>query len=74
MLALEAVFDGKPKLAMIYLLITQIIDGIDGPIARQYDVKSTVPKIDGYVLDQKLVGQEDANQCVDHNYKEPGVF
>lgn len=51
MLALEAVFDGKPKLAMIYLLITQIIDGIDGPIARQYDVKSTVPKIDGYVLD-----------------------
>jgi phosphatidylcholine synthase len=51
MLALQAVYTGHPKAAIVYLLITQIIDGIDGPMARQYDVKSTVPKIDGYVLD-----------------------
>lgn len=51
MLALEAVFDNRPKAAIIYLLITQLIDGIDGPIARQIDIVKTVPKIDGYVLD-----------------------
>jgi phosphatidylcholine synthase len=51
MLALEAVFRGRVKDAMIYLLITQIIDGVDGPMARQIDIVATVPKIDGYVLD-----------------------
>jgi phosphatidylcholine synthase len=54
MLALEAVYRGGSsgaKAAIVFLLITQLIDGIDGPMARQYDVKSTVPKIDGYVLD-----------------------
>jgi phosphatidylcholine synthase len=51
MLALEAVFSGKPRGAIVYLLITQLIDGIDGPIARQIDIVKTIPKIDGYVLD-----------------------
>jgi phosphatidylcholine synthase len=51
MLALEAVFNGHAKTAMIYLLVTQIIDGIDGPMARQVDIEARVPKIDGYVLD-----------------------
>lgn len=51
MLALEAVFQNKAKQAMWFLLLTQVIDGIDGPMARQYDVKERVPKIDGYVLD-----------------------
>ena len=51
MLALEAVFNNRPKAAIIYLLLTQVIDGIDGPIARGIDIVKTVPKIDGYVLD-----------------------
>lgn len=51
MLALEAVFNNRPKAAIIYLLLTQVIDGIDGPIARGIDIVNTIPKIDGYVLD-----------------------
>ena len=51
MLALQAVLDHRPKAAMIWLLATQIIDGVDGPMARAYDVKERVPQIDGYVLD-----------------------
>jgi phosphatidylcholine synthase len=51
MLALQAVFDRNPERAIWFLLATQIIDGIDGPMARQVNVKTVVPKIDGYVLD-----------------------
>lgn len=51
MLALQAVLDGKPKSAMIWLLATQLIDGVDGPMARAVDIKERVPQIDGYVLD-----------------------
>jgi phosphatidylcholine synthase len=51
MLALEAVYANLEKLAIVYLLITQLIDGIDGPMARNLNVRETVPKIDGYVLD-----------------------
>jgi phosphatidylcholine synthase len=51
MLALQAVFNRHAERAIWFLLLTQLIDGIDGPMARHVDVKATVPKIDGYVLD-----------------------
>ncbi len=51
MLALQAVFNAKPREAIFYLLLTQIIDGIDGPMARSVDIVTSVPRIDGYVLD-----------------------
>jgi phosphatidylcholine synthase len=51
MLAIEAVFKDKVKTAMVYLLITQVIDGVDGPMARQIDIVRAAPKIDGYVMD-----------------------
>jgi phosphatidylcholine synthase len=51
MLALEAVINNRPKAAIVYLLLTQVIDGIDGPIARQINIEQSVTKIDGYVLD-----------------------
>jgi phosphatidylcholine synthase len=51
MMALEAIFKGQPRAAIAYLLITQLIDGFDGPMARSLDVKAVVPKLDGYVLD-----------------------
>jgi phosphatidylcholine synthase len=50
-LAIEAVFKGNVKTAMVYLLITQVIDGVDGPMARQIDIVRAAPKIDGYVMD-----------------------
>lgn len=51
MLALEAVYQGREKTAIFFLLLTQVIDGVDGPMARSCDVKTNVPKVDGYVLD-----------------------
>jgi phosphatidylcholine synthase len=51
MMALEAIFAGKPRAAIAYLLITQLIDGIDGPMARRIDIETVVPKLDGYILD-----------------------
>ncbi len=51
MLALQAVFDGNAERAIWFLLATQIIDGIDGPMARQLHVREHEPRIDGYVLD-----------------------
>jgi phosphatidylcholine synthase len=51
MLALRDVFTGDAGGAIIWLMATIIIDGIDGPIARLLVVKERVPRIDGYVLD-----------------------
>ena len=51
MLALQAVLEQRATAAMVLLLVTQLIDGIDGPMARATSVKERVPKIDGYVLD-----------------------
>ncbi len=50
-LALQAVLDERPDLAIIYLMVTIVIDGVDGPIARALGVKERVPRINGYVLD-----------------------
>ena len=50
-LALQAVLDDRADLAIIYLMVTMVIDGIDGPIARALGVKERLPQIDGYVLD-----------------------
>ncbi|MSW20815.1 MAG: hypothetical protein F2873_07945 [Actinobacteria bacterium] len=51
MLALQAVLERRATPAMLLLLATQVIDGIDGPMARAANVKERVPLIDGYVLD-----------------------
>jgi phosphatidylcholine synthase len=51
MLALRDVFTGDAGGAIIWLMVTIVIDGIDGPIARLLVVKERVPRIDGYVLD-----------------------
>lgn len=51
MLALQAVFNHNAREAIFYLLLTQFIDGVDGPMARSIDIETTVPRIDGYVLD-----------------------
>jgi phosphatidylcholine synthase len=50
-LALDAVLQQRARTAMVLLLVTQIIDGLDGPMARAADVQNCAPRIDGYVLD-----------------------
>lgn len=51
LLALQAVIDGNIRGALIWLVVCQVLDGLDGPIARQIDVVIHAPRVDGYVLD-----------------------
>jgi phosphatidylcholine synthase len=51
MLALRDVLTGHPSFAIIWLLLTLLIDGVDGPIARALEVQERVPRIDGFLLD-----------------------
>ena len=51
MLALRDVIVGKPDYAIIWLLLTLVIDGVDGPVARALEVEKRVPGLDGFLLD-----------------------
>ncbi len=51
LLALQAVIDNNVRGALLWLLVCQVLDGLDGPIARKIDVVFTAPRVDGYVLD-----------------------
>jgi len=51
MLALQSVVDGQIRIALLWLIASQILDGLDGPIARGLDVEIHAPLIDGHILD-----------------------
>jgi phosphatidylcholine synthase len=51
LIALQSVIDGHIRTALLWLIVCQILDGIDGPIARKFDVGIHAPHIDGHVLD-----------------------
>ena len=51
MLAMLAAVDEKWSLMFLWLVVAFVVDGIDGPMARKYDVKSKAPIIDGVLLD-----------------------
>lgn len=51
MFGLIAVADGEPKLAIVWLAVAMILDGIDGLGARAWFVRENVPRIDGNTLD-----------------------
>ena len=51
LLALQAVIDNNIRGALIWLVVCQVLDGLDGPIARKIDVVIHAPRVDGYVLD-----------------------
>ncbi|MTA27720.1 MAG: hypothetical protein F2562_02555 [Actinobacteria bacterium] len=51
MAALVAVLDGSARLAIVWLLVAQLIDGIDGPLARRLLPDEATTRFDGYVLD-----------------------
>ena len=52
MLALQAIIDGRVRDSLIWLIVCQILDGIDGPIARKLDVVIHAPWLSGVVLDE----------------------
>jgi len=51
MLAMLAAVDAKWSLMFLWLVVAFVVDGIDGPMARKYDVKTKAPIIDGVLLD-----------------------
>jgi phosphatidylcholine synthase len=51
LLALQAIFDNNWRAALLWLIACQVLDGLDGPIARRFDVTIHAPIIDGHVLD-----------------------
>ncbi|MCU9847351.1 CDP-alcohol phosphatidyltransferase family protein [Defluviimonas sp. WL0024] len=51
MLAMLAAVQGKWSLMFLWLVVAFIVDGIDGPLARHYHVKTNWPTYDGVLLD-----------------------
>jgi len=51
MLAILAAAEEKWSIMFLWLVVAFIIDGIDGPLARKYDVKKHASRFDGVLLD-----------------------
>ena len=51
MLAMLAAVEGKWSLMFLWLVVAFAVDGVDGPLARRYDVKENAGEIDGVLLD-----------------------
>lgn len=51
MLALLAAANAEWGLMYLWLVVAFVVDGLDGPLARRYDVKSNAPEFDGVLMD-----------------------
>jgi phosphatidylcholine synthase len=51
LLALLAVLDGRPQVCLLWLGAALLVDGLDGTLARKFDVKVVLPHFDGSTLD-----------------------
>jgi len=51
MLAMLAAVEEKWSLMFLWLVVALFVDGIDGPLARRYDVKRNWPTYDGVLMD-----------------------
>ncbi|MFV0360513.1 CDP-alcohol phosphatidyltransferase family protein [Tropicimonas sp.] len=51
MLALLAAVDYDWPMMFLWLVLAFVVDGIDGPLARRYDVWNYAPQVDGVLLD-----------------------
>ncbi len=51
MLAMLAAVEAKWSLMYLWLVVAFIVDGIDGPLARKYQVKTHAAQFDGVLLD-----------------------
>ena len=51
MLALLAAAQEDWSVMFLWLVVAFFVDGVDGPLARRYDVKTNAPRFDGVLLD-----------------------
>ena len=51
MLAMLEAVNEKWDMMFVWLVVAFFVDGIDGPLARRYDVKTNAPIFDGVLLD-----------------------
>jgi len=51
MLAMLAAVQGMWDVMFLWLVVAFAVDGIDGPLARRYDVKQYAPEFDGVIMD-----------------------
>lgn len=51
MLAMLAAAQSQWSLMFVWLVVAFFVDGIDGPLARRYDVKTNAPEYDGVLMD-----------------------
>ncbi|MEL6102484.1 MAG: phosphatidylcholine synthase [Pseudomonadota bacterium] len=51
MLAMLAAVEARWDLMFLWLVVAFFVDGIDGPLARHYDVQRNAPEFDGVLLD-----------------------
>ncbi|QRF65184.1 CDP-alcohol phosphatidyltransferase family protein [Ponticoccus alexandrii] len=51
MLAMLAAVQEQWPIMFLWLVVAFFVDGIDGPLARKYDVKVNAPRFDGVLLD-----------------------
>ena len=51
MLALLAAAQGEWSIMFLWLVVAFAFDGLDGPLARKYEVKTYAPRFDGGLLD-----------------------
>ena len=51
LLSVEALWRGDAYATMLWLAVAVVIDGIDGPLARRFEVTKHMPDFDGAILD-----------------------
>ena len=51
MLAMLAAVDEKWSMMFVWQVVAFAVDGVDGPLARKYNVKKYAPQFDGVLLD-----------------------
>lgn len=51
MLAMLAAVEEKWSMMFVWLVVALIVDGLDGPLARRYDVQTNWPNYDGVLMD-----------------------
>ncbi len=51
LLSLLAILEGNAQAALLWLGLALVVDGLDGPLARRFEVKKRLPRFDGAVLD-----------------------
>ncbi len=50
-LAIWAIYDHEWKMAIVWMAVAMVVDGLDGILARRLEVKTYAPGIDGALLD-----------------------